>query len=89
MEKVKFEQLQKLELGGNKIKDINVLEKAKFMKLKKLFLYMNNISNISVLEKINFKELNEINLNDNNSIDKKKNEQLIIELKKKIKNFFI
>ena len=89
LEKVKFEQLQKLELGGNKIKDINVLEKAKFMKLKKLFLYMNNISNISVLEKINFKELNEINLNDNNNIDKKKNEQLIIELKKKIKNFFI
>lgn len=89
LEKVKFEQLQKLELGGNKIKDINVLEKAKFGKLKKLFLYMNNISSISVLEKINFKEINEINLNDNNNIDKKKNEQLIIELKKKIKNFFI
>ena len=88
LEKVKFDQLQKLELGGNKIKDIKVLEKVKFLKLKKLFLYMNNINDIEVLGKINFKEMNELNLNDN-SFDKKKNEHIIIELKKKIKNFFI
>ena len=88
LEKVKFEQLQKLELGGNKIKDINILEKVKFMKLKKLFLNMNNISDISVLTKTNFKEMNELNLNDN-EFDKKKNEDLIQEIKKKIKNFFV
>lgn len=88
LEKVKFDQLQKLELGGNKIKDINILEKVKFMKLKKLIMYMNNISDISVLKKINFKEMNELNLNDN-EIDKKKNEELIKEFKKKIKNFFV
>ena len=58
------------------------------MKLKKLIMYMNNISDISVLKKINFKEMNELNLNDN-EIDKKKNEELIGEFKKKIKNFFV
>lgn len=58
------------------------------MKLKKLFLNMNNICDISVLTKTNFKEMNELNLNDN-EIDKKKNEDLIQEIKKKIKNFFV
>ena len=77
-----------MELGGNKIKDINILEKVKFMKLKKLFLNMNNICDISVLTKTNFKEMNELNLNDN-EIDKKKNEDLIQEIKKKINNFFV
>ena len=49
---------------------------------------MNNICDISVLTKTNFKEMNELNLNDN-EIDKKKNEDLIQEIKKKIKNFFV
>ena len=87
-QKVKFDQLQKLELGGNKIADINVLEKVNFPKLKKLSLNMNNISEINVLKRIDFKEMNELNLNDN-TIDKKKNEMTINELEKKIKNFFV
>ncbi|MBO4589659.1 MAG: leucine-rich repeat domain-containing protein, partial [Bacteroidaceae bacterium] len=41
----KFEQLQKLECGGNKITDINVLAKVKFPKLKKLVLNMNSTPN--------------------------------------------
>ena len=53
--KIKFKELNKLDLSWNKISDISVLEKVNFKELKELDLSYNEISDISVLEKVNFK----------------------------------
>ena len=42
--KINFKELNKLDLSGNEISDINILEKVNFKDLKKLNLYYNNIS---------------------------------------------
>ena len=52
MENVKFPKIKKLNLGDNKITDINALEKVNFKELKILDLSSNNISNIEVLKKV-------------------------------------
>ena len=87
-EKVKFTQLQKLNLGSNSIKNISVLERVHFDKLQELHLYKNQIADIGLLKRVKFNKLQELYLNDNN-IDKKKFEETINELKTKINNFFI
>ena len=50
----------KLDLGANKISDINILEKVDFKELKELNLNHNEISDISILRKANFEELEEL-----------------------------
>ena len=60
--KIKFKELNKLELSHNEISDINVLKKVNFKELRELNLSFNKISNINVLEKVNFKELRELYL---------------------------
>ena len=54
LSKIKFKELNKLDLSYNKISDISVLEKVNFKELNKLYLSTNKISDISVLEKVNF-----------------------------------
>ena len=67
--KIKFKELNKLDLSGNKISDISVLEKVNFKELKELDLSYNKISDISILEKVNFKELNKLDLSSNKISD--------------------
>ena len=71
-----------MELGRNKISDINILEKIDFKKLRVLDLSGNKISNINILEKVDFKELERLNLKDNDELDK--NSSIITYLKSKI-----
>ena len=52
--KIKFKELNKLDLSNNKISNLSVLEKVNFKELKELDLSYNKISDISVLEKVNF-----------------------------------
>ena len=67
LEKVKFNKLEKLDLGWNKISNnINILENVNFKELKELNLYHNNISDIKVLEKVKFNKLEKLNLRVNN-----------------------
>ena len=54
-EKVKFDKLEKLNIGSNKINDITPLAKINLKELKILILNNNPIYNIDILEKINFK----------------------------------
>ena len=68
-ENIKFTNLKKLYLNGNKITDIKSLEKAKFDNLEVLNFGLNNISNINILEKVGFKELKELYLNFNKISD--------------------
>ena len=63
--KIKFKNINLLNIYYNNIKDINTLEEANFKGLKILNLGRNNISDISVLSKVNFKELRVLDLNDN------------------------
>ena len=64
---MKFEKLEVLYLGSNKISNINVLEKVNFKELKKLYLsYNKNIPDIKVLTKINFEKLEVLMLDSNN-----------------------
>ena len=58
LNKVKFYQLNKLNLSQNAISNINGLEKDNLKKLKELYLDRNYISDISILEKVNFQDLN-------------------------------
>ena len=67
--KIKFKELNKLDLSWNKISDISVLEKVNFKELNKLVLNGNKISDISILEKVNFKELNKLDLSYNEISD--------------------
>ena len=53
--KIKFKELNKLNLSWNKISDISILEKVNFKELKELDLISNKLLDISVLEKVNFK----------------------------------
>ena len=63
--KIKFKELNKLELSHNEISDINVLKKVHFKELKELNLSFNQISDINILEKADFRELKELNLSFN------------------------
>ena len=65
LEKAKFTKLEKLNLGDNKINNINSLEKMNFKKLKELYLYNNGILDIKVLEKVKFDELEILHLSYN------------------------
>ena len=67
--KVKFYQLNKLNLSDNGISDINVFEKDNLKKLKELYLNKNYISDISILEKVNFLDLSILDLSDNGISD--------------------
>ena len=69
LSKIKFKELNKLNLSYNEISDISVLEKVNFKELKELNLNSNEISDISVLEKVNFKELKELYLMNNEISD--------------------
>ena len=66
--KIKFKELNKLDLSYNKISDISVLEKVNFKELKELDLMNNEISDISVLEKVNFEVTLKFGEDENNSI---------------------
>ena len=65
LENAKFEKLEILNLGNNKISDINILERVKLKELKELYLYENNISDIKVLQNIKFEKLEILNLGNN------------------------
>ena len=77
-----------MNLGKNKISDINVLEKVNFKELKELDLEGNNISDISVFEKIKFEKLEVLWLEDN-LIDSEKNTLIIKEFREKLRSFSI
>ena len=63
LERVKFEKLEILNLGRNKISNnINQLENVNFKELKELNLYDNNISDIKVLERVKFEKLEKLDL---------------------------
>jgi len=69
LEKVKFEKLEKLNLGGNKnISNYNILKNVNFKELKELDLSNNDISDISFLEKLKFEKLEKLNLSGNENI---------------------
>ena len=55
--KIKFKELNKLDLSYNRISDISILEKVNFKELKELNLSKNNISDIKVLTKAKIKKL--------------------------------
>ena len=57
LNKIKFNQLNKLNLYWNYISDISILAKENYKELKELNLSKNEISDISIFEKVNFKEL--------------------------------
>ena len=59
---IKFKEINKLDLGDNKISEINVFEKATFSQLKELNLSGNELSDLNILEKVNFEQLEELNL---------------------------
>ena len=69
LSKIEFKELKQLNLGDNKISDINALEKAKFEKLEILSLGNNGLSDINILEKVNFKELKKLDLYSNDISD--------------------
>ena len=69
LSKIEFKELKILNLGDNKISDINALERAKFDKLEILGLSFNQITDINILEKVNFKELKVLILGDNEISD--------------------
>jgi len=63
LEKVKFNKLEILDIGVNKISNnINILENVIFKELKVLDLSENNISDIKVLEKVKFNKLEILDL---------------------------
>jgi len=62
---IEFNNLIKLDMGGNNISDISVLSKVKYNQLKILFLDNNKISDIKVFEKVNFPLIEEIDLSNN------------------------
>ena len=77
LEKVRFEKLEKLNLGSNKISNnINILKNVNFKELKELYLSENNISDISVLENVKFEKLEKLDLGWN-KIDKNKFSSII------------
>ena len=47
LEKIKFEKLEELELGGNNILNIDIFEKINFKELKQLGLSKNKFSDIN------------------------------------------
>ena len=55
--KIKFKELNKLDLMWNGISDLNILEKANLKELEELNLIHNKITDINILEKVNLKEL--------------------------------
>ena len=66
LENVKFEKLEKLNLGWNEISNnINILKNVNFKELKVLDLKGNNISDISVLEDVKFEKLEKLYLGTN------------------------
>jgi len=65
LENAKFEKLEILNLGNNKIFYINILEKVNFKGLKELYLYNNIISDIKVFENVKFYELKILDLSYN------------------------
>ena len=67
--KIKFKELNKLNLSENEITDINILERVNYKKLKELNLSYNQISDINILEKVNFHELEKLNLSYNQISD--------------------
>ena len=66
LEKIKFDNLEILDLSMNYISNINFLENDNFKNLKILNLYNNGISDIKILEKVKFEKLEELYLADNN-----------------------
>ena len=69
LSKIEFKELKELDLGSNKISDINVLDKFKFNKLEILNLGDNHISDINILGNVNFKELKKLYLDRNKISD--------------------
>ena len=65
LENAKYEKLEIINLGENKIFDINILEKVKFKELKVLYLYSNNITDIKVLENVKYEKLEILSLGNN------------------------
>ena len=57
LSKIKFKELNKLNLSYDKISDISVLEKVNFKELKELDLSDNEINDISILKKVIFEKL--------------------------------
>jgi len=86
--KVKFIKLEVLDLNLNKISDISVFKKGNFKELRKLYLNGNNITDIKVFEQAELNKLEELYLFDN-GIDTEENEDLIYNLKIKIKDLYI
>ena len=69
LSKIEFKELKELDLGSNKISDINVLDKFKFNKLEILNLGDNHISDINILGNVNFNELKKLYLDRNKISD--------------------
>ena len=65
----KLNKLEILDLGNNKIKDINNLDEINFEELKELYLNENNISEIKVFKNVKFEKLKILDLSDNNLSD--------------------
>ena len=65
LEMVVFNELIKLNLSNNHIKDINALKSVKFDSLEKLYLNDNEIKNIKVLKYCELNKLKELNLSYN------------------------
>ena len=88
LEKVKFENLEKLNFGFNKISDISVLSKVNFKRLNELHLYDNFISDISVFENTHFDRLRILKIV-NNRIDKSRYNLIISKLNSTVNEFVI
>ena len=67
--KIKFKELNIIDLSENDNTDINILEQLNFKKLQVLDLSRNGISDINILEKLNFNKLQELFLSHNNISD--------------------
>ena len=87
LEKVNFPKLKTLSFGLNNITNIDVLEKVNFKEIEILGFSRNKISDINVFSKTNFEKLYKLTFDDNN-LDKKKNAAIIMNLKKKLKQFY-
>ena len=59
------QKLKLLDLGWNKISNINIFENANFKELKELNLSHNNIADIKVLEKVKIEKIKVLNLGSN------------------------
>ena len=79
-EHAKFNKLEALSLGFNKINDIKVLNKVCFKKLRTLGFSKNKVtSNLEILSKIQYPNLKKVSL-DYNGIEENENRSILSRL---------